>query len=733
MIVNCKIIRQVFNDIMSEFRVLSCIPIGENPKELKLNNYGNFTISGSNLSGLKIGQEISLEIKEDSKSKYDGSYVLINLAGFNFDNKKIEVERNQEFPILSGMMEESQAKHVLEAYPDFIQMILNGQEKEIDYKNIYNVGEYRLNQYIDKVKSSCNSILFTPVSYEYGVEDYKIIQKFSQFYNSPEQLKESFQVNPYHVYIDQAEYSFDKADKLVLIKFPNMIDSFERCKYGCLEILKENESEGDTRLNANLLASLAKELIPETMNHIVEVVKNCDLFHFNEGNKYSSIQSTYQAEQNICNNLQNRLKNPVVTEMNWEDFIEVDGFTLSEQQQEILKVMQNNSVAILTGYAGCGKSSSMKALIRMLEAHGRSYTMLCPTGTAAKVLSKATGRYASTIHMFLATQAECGEFLILEESSMVGVELLSKLLDAVPESTKLLFICDPSQLPSISCGNVVHDILTSKKVPNVNLTKIFRYNSSGLITVATDTRMGNSNSFSNQYEDYNYVEESSNVVKQILEIYSNLLSQGYNKNEILILSPYNKGKAGTYIINEAIQENFNKHDFLDVSCKRNSTTIRFKVGDKVINKKNNYKIPRLDPTEDGYEKNGNLMFVANGSIGTIISSYYENDKICFAVQFEDGIGAFEGNDIKNLLLGYAISIHASQGNQSKAVIVVISNGHKRMINRNLLYVAFTRAQEKLVVIGDNDTITDGMQIEETILRDTWLGDMLKEESNVLFN
>ena len=405
----------------------------------------------------------------------------------------------------------------------------------------------------------------------------------------------------------------------------------------------------------------------------------------------------------------------------------VDGYKYCFTVPSHQLVLRRKNNIFITG--NCGKSQSMKALIYMLEDNSYSYTMLCPTGTAAKVLSKATNRHASTIHMFLVNKEECGDFLLIDEASMVGVNLLAMLLSVIPKETKLVFICDPSQLPSISCGNIVHDILESHKVPNVNLTKIFRYNSSGLVTVATDTRMGNPSSFTNQYSDYKFIEESDDPVKQAVEEYEKFLHQGYSKSDILILSPYNKGSAGTYAINKEIQSKFNPNPLLDVSYKRDFATIQFAIGDRVINKKNNYNVPVLEMGAMGYEKTGKSMFVANGSIGVILAEYREDDQACFAIQFDDGVGKFKGPEISNLLLGYAVSIHASQGNQARAIIVVVSKEHTHMLNRNLLYVGFTRAQEHLTVIGNKGAIENGMRIEETMLRDTWLRDMLTKGVN----
>lgn len=725
MLVNCCITKQLYNDPVSGFKILSCKP-KNNPNGLVLSQYGTFTISGNNLSGLSINQEVELDIVSSYSPKYPESYRVISLGAFKPNGEKIDVDPKQELNILCGLMTKNQAKSVNKAYPNFVSMILNGQEEQIDYKNIYGVGPVYLETYIKKVKQAYRYIMFIPIANKFGIEDINIVQKLANVYLSPNELSDDMKLNPYHVCIDLLEMPFSRADKLILTNRPELIDCFERCEYACVHCLKKNETLGNTRILANELAQMVYSIAPEALKKIVTAVSTSEHIYYNKEHKQVSLKSTYEAEAIIADNIQSRLDDSTITRMDWQNYVEVDGLKLTDEQQQILQVAQDNGVMILTGSAGCGKSQSMKALIYMLEAHGYSYTMLCPTGTAAKVLSKATSRQASTVHMFLATNDECGDFLILEEASMIGVELLAMLLGSIPKSTKIIFICDPSQLPSISCGNIVHDILESSKVPNVNLTKIFRYNSSGLITVATDTRMGNPSSFTNQYDDYKFIEESNNPVEQVVEEYERLLSQGYNKSDILILSPYNKGEAGTYAINKAIHAKFNPNPLLDVSYKRDSTTIQFAIGDRVINKKNNYSVPKMEMGTEGYEETTGVMFVANGSIGVILAEYREDDQACFSIQFEDGIGKFKGPEIANLLLGYAVSIHASQGNQARAVIVVVSKEHKRMINRNLLYVGFTRAQEHLTIIGNKEAIEDGMNVEETAIRNTWLVEMLKD-------
>lgn len=723
--VKCIPTKELFRDFITHHRIISCIPI-DNNSEIQLNKYGNFTISGSNLDNIQLNQEANIIITPDNKSKYEASYIMLAYEGVDFGEEGIVVDPRYELEILSRLMDSNQAKNVNEAYPNFVSLVLNNKQDTIQHKNIKNVGQKRLDLYISKVQADCKAILFYPTAFDNGIVSGEDIRELQTHFNTPDELKNALSTNPYHVYVDLIGYSFDKADRLVAKHHPEFIDSKERCEYGCLEILKENQLLGDTRLNANIMASEAKKLMPEAKHHMVEAVKDSEVIHYDEDTKYASIEETYQDELLIAQNIVNRLHNPIPTPMNWEQYTTVDGFALTDEQSQMLTKIQDNSIVFLTAPAGGGKSSSMKAVIRMLEGNGYSYTMLCPTGTASKVLAKATGRDAYTIHMFLAKEMMCGDFLILEESSMLGVDLLAKLLKSIPESTKIIFICDPSQLPSISPGNVVHDILGTGLVTNVNLTKIFRYNSSGLITVATDTRQGNSSSFKNNYPDYHFIEAEEDSVTQVVKTYGEALKNGYSKNDILVLTPYNKTNKGTYAINEAIQAKYNPNDFTDVSIKHGSTTIRFKIGDRVINKKNNYHVPILEYDEETGRlvETADEFFVANGSIGVIREHYKEDGYDCLAIEFEEGIGLFKGVSISNLLLGYAVTIHASQGNQAKAVIVLFDQIHKRMVNRNIEYVSFTRSQQELWVIGNSQVIEEGMEIEETMLRDTNLKDMV---------
>ena len=731
--IKCIPTKELFRDFITHYRIISCIPIENNPK-LELNNYGNFTISGSNLDNIQLNQEANIIITLDNKSKYPASYIMLGYEGVDFGKEGIIVNPKYELEILSRLMEESQAKNVNEAYPNFVSLVLNNKQDTIQHKNIKNVGQKRLDLYVSKVQADCKAILFYPTAFDNGIVSGEDIRELQTHFNTPDELKNALSTNPYHVYVDLIGYSFNKADRLVLKYYPDFIDSKERCEYGCLEILHENEYDGDTRLNANLMASEAKKLMPEAKHHMVEAVKNSELIHYNEDTKYASIEETYQDELLIAEHILSRKNEPMFEfyPMNWQEFKTVDGFNCTDEQMAILKIIgEGGRVGILTGSGGTGKTSSVKALIRMLEANGHTYTLLAPTGVAAKRMRESTGRPASTIHMFLAHEdAIPSEYVIVDETSMVAVQLLAKLLNKIGKDPNLIFVCDEAQLASISCGNIVQDLIDSGVVPRANLTKVFRYGVGGIATIATDARMGTMENLSKPFNDFKFVPINSNPIEQILEEYDKLIEKGYKKDEILVLSPYNKGHKGTYEINKAIQSRYNANDYTFASYQRQGMgKIQFKVGDMVLNTKNNYHMPSLEIDEDNLEMYGEMQ-VMNGDIGVVRECRGNEKNPMLIVEFDEGMAAISNSDIANLLLGYSVSIHKVQGAQNKAIIVVIDKEHKRLLSRNLMYVAFSRAQEYMVVIADEDVLRERLEVQENLERDTWLEGMLNDGSRI---
>lgn len=550
--------------------------------------------------------------------------------------------------------------------------------------------------------------IWTDIKKKYRIYSTKKYNQIKRTYETPQEFEEEVYKNTYFMLICYLEKSFKLADELALQIKPELKESVERCVWVCRELIHKHESEGNTKMNASSLARALHSSYSELMPFILQAVEN-PIFYYDKENKFLALKSTWENECRIANVIKQKLKNPIDSEMEWQKYSEVDGMKLTEEQLSLLESINKNNIVMLNGSAGTGKSQTTKALIKMLDDNCYSYTLLAPTGIAAKRLRQATGRQASTIHMHLACHRSVGDFLIIDECSMIGVNLLGSLFNFIPDYTKIVLICDEAQLASISCGNIVQDIIDSGVMPIVNLTKVFRYGIGGIATVATDVRIGKNLSENMNFEDYKFIPISSNPINDILSIYEKEI-KNYSPEDIMILSPFNVRNAGTYAINSALQNKYNTNPTF-LTYKKQGFDIEFKIGDRIVNTENNYHM-----TSDY----GDELAVMNGDIGTII----DNDGYNTTVKFDNGIAYLENNDMYKMLLATAVSVHKSQGNQAKCVIIVIDKSHGFFLNRNIEYVAMSRAQEKLIVLGDIDTINNALSIQQEKSRETYLKNML---------
>ena len=701
--------RMIFNNPESNFSIISCRTKDEsietNPK------YGTISLKGTGIADLKIGQSIDCIIEPCVDDKYKYNYKFIGFAGFVAKDGKFNLTEKAELQTLRSLMTNGQAESCHAAYPHFVSMVLNGEADKLDYKKIRGVGKVLLPRYIDKIKTINKRVEFMGETYAWGIEHDEDINKIAATYKNVYEFSKDINTNPYAVMVNLLEWSFDRADRAIINKTCQWLDSYERCEAATIYALKHNELDGNTRMQAKMLFDIIKRRAPQCIRRLFDVVTKAAQVHYDAPSQNTALQATYSAEQHIADVIKKKIANPHYYPMDWQKFTSVDGLELTDEQAQILEMACKQDVMMLTGSAGTGKSQTTKAIIEMLEANNYTYTLLSPTGIAAKRLREATGREASTIHMFLTCGDNLGDYVLIDEMGMVSVHLLSMLFDKVTDITKIIFIADPSQLASIACGNIVEDMLDSGIVPVCNLTKVFRYNTSGIITIATDVRNGVNDHLTDTFTDYKFIETDTLVINQIEQEYAQLLADGYSKDDVLILSPFNKGEVGSLAINAAIQAKFNPNELSKVGHTVNDVPIYFKVGDKVINKKNEYAMPLVDD---------DTAFVANGDIGTVMEIVPDEKEPYMIVRYDCGDCIVDKAHIKNTLLAYAISIHSCQGSQAKAVIVVIDRSHARMLSRNLLYTSVSRAQERLILIGDEAAIQEGLKVQEEKERDTEL-------------
>ena len=544
----------------------------------------------------------------------------------------------------------------------------------------------------------------------YGITLTEHNNKLDRHYDGNlKQFRDDMKANPYHVFVDICDMSFTYADAIIMRCHHAKPDAYCRCQYAVYAVLQKNELDGNTRMTDAKLAEGVFDIANEVMGHIVNVVKDDPLIHYEPSRHLVAFEQTYKDELLIADHIKARLARHEPIKHDIEQYRCDGDMELTDEQMSALRMVLDNDVCMLNGQAGSGKTSTTNAIIHLLEDMNVSYQLLAPTGIAAKMMRQYTGRPSMTCHMFLLNSWK-PDYIILDEASICSVHLLAVLLSQIGYAPKLVFIADNAQLASIQCGSLVQNMIDSGLIPRVELTKIFRYNSSGIVTMATDIRQGSCVHLTADFPDYLFVPEDKNdPIGQVVEQYDRLIADGYSIDDIVVLCPFNR-RVGSDAINAAISAKYNPN----APVRKNSV---IKLGDKVLNCKNNYH-------------GGNDDMIANGDVGYLRSVEYDyatkNNTVM--VEFADGIKNV--GSLSVLKQAYAMSTHKSQGSSAKAVIVLIDPMHGFMLSRNLLYTAVTRARERLVIVGNSDTIMRGVRVEENMRRNTWLKEMLDNHTTI---
>lgn len=737
--VKARVVKEIYHN--DNFYILALSPMQEN-KDLVISQYGTFTCKGE-LSMLTVGQDYELVLEEINNDKYGTSYKVIDIPSLNVD----DLTDDDEMQILRQITTDSQAEYVHKAYPNFIRLIINGEEDKIDINKIYNVGVTRLNIYkrLINEKFRYYYLMKQTQPYEISMSDCKLLLNK---YRTIEECVYRIESEPYYTLMEILGRTFEHIDKMILDVQPNLKVSEKRCEALIIGVLRRNEIDGSTRLYANDLFYYikeeydAKELLPM----LKDVAVKSDLIYFDEETKDLSIMSTYLAECRIAEFVKEKIRNSKKLNIDYTKYKNIDDFTMSDMQLNALKVFCESNVSILSGTAGVGKTASVKGLISLMEDNNLTYTLLSPTGKAARVLSESTGRKAYTIHKRCFSGDIDTDVIIVDECGMVSLDVFCMLLTSISNTNaRIVFVGDPAQLSSIGLSKIFDDLIKSSVVPMTMLTEVFRYKSDGSLFVATNVRQGKN--FFNDKEFVKYddstLEYSVNdnyrfiltddILNRTVTEYKKLLQKGIKKENILVLSPFNVGLFGTYAINNEIQEMVNPAKPNEKVQIRNisKTKIVFRTGDLVINTKNDYEAVKADNYYQCAEIEGasvsdynDYATVVNGQTG-IIRDVVDDGLI---VQFDEDLIYVDKSKLNQLLLGYAISVHKSQGSTTDYSINIVSNAHKKMLTRGLLYVATTRCKKAHIDIGDINAFKYALTVDDNDLRQTWLLDLLTKNA-----
>ena len=393
---------------------------------------------------------------------------------------------------------------------------------------------------------------------------------------------------------------------------------------------------------------------------------------------------------------------------------------LAYQQKEAIKKSLTEKLMVITGGPGTGKTTIIKAILKIAIAQGLKVELAAPTGRAAKKLSETTGKEAKTIHRLLEFSPKERKFLrdeehplntdiiILDESSMIDIILFYHFLKAVPKKASLILVGDVDQLPSVGPGAVLKDIINSKKVQVVRLTEIFRQAKDSLITINAHRinqgdfpiikgEKGSDFFFIQKQEPEEALDTIKSLVKERIPRYLSLSPI----DDIQVITPMHKGFLGTINLNKEMQMLLNPNG--------KEIARGFKIGDRVMQIINNYDLE-----------------VFNGDIGKI--SDWDPEEQIIKVRFEDKTVPYELTDLDELTLAYAISVHKSQGSEYPVVIMPILTQHYLMLKRNLLYTGITRAKRLMILVGTKKAVAIAVKNDKVAKRYTLLEQRIKNKS-----
>ncbi len=406
----------------------------------------------------------------------------------------------------------------------------------------------------------------------------------------------------------------------------------------------------------------------------------------------------------------------------------------ANNQKQAIKSATSSGVTIITGGPGTGKTTVIKAILDIFISSGISFMLCAPTGRAAKRMSEAASSEARTIHRLLETRFNSkGEqkfvhdrhnplpynAIIVDEVSMVDVLLMQNLLDAVRDGTYLILIGDSDQLPPVGAGNVLFDMISCGHFPTVRLTHIFRQAQESLIvTNAHSINNGDLPILNNRKNDFFFLQErtAEKLVELISDLCEKRLPSTYGispLNDIQIITPTRKGPLGTAALNTAMQAVLNPPSRKKTECKIGSTIYR--VGDKVMQTKNNYDILWL---QDGKEGSG----VFNGDIGTIL--FIDTKKQNMIIQFDDRMAEYDFSLLEDVDHAYAVTVHKSQGSEYPVVIMPFYDFPPMLMSRSLLYTAVTRAKRMFIGVGMAKRVQTMVENDRRQVRNTTLSKLI---------
>lgn len=644
---------------------------------------------------------------EGDRIEVVGDLIYHDKYGEQINVKNVRLKKPSDRESIIKYLASGNIKGIGKKTAEAIYDIFGKESLDILYKNpdkllkVEGIGKKKLNDIklsAEETRDSRKSLEFLQslrISYNLSL---KIYNKYGE--NTIDIVKS----NPYKLIEDIKGIGFSMADNLARNMQMEANSPF-RISAGLRYVIDyEADFNGHTSLEITYLIDEAARLLKADTNLIAAQIEadllsgKLELVEIEE-KSYVYSKSLYQAEKSVAMAIAKKIKGK------YEFDIEIneDLMIYSKEQKQAIKSAFCNMLLVITGGPGTGKTTIINAITTILDKNELSYALAAPTGRAAKRMQEATDSEANTIHRLVGIRpdmpiAEYNEenpidkdYIIVDEMSMVDIFLMKSLLDAIGENTALILVGDSDQLPSVGPGNVLSDILNSN-AKSIRLKKIFRQaGQSNIIVNAHRINEGNYPILNQPNKDFFFINTSANDFnKTLLQLIENRLPNFYKLDpikDIEVLALSRKTAWGVDAINKSIQEALNKEkSFLKINDRI------FKLHDKVMQVRNNY-----DLRAQNYVTNDDGVY--NGDIG-IITKIDTNEE-SLEVEFDDGkIVKYKKEDIKDLDLSYAITVHKSQGSEFKCVIIPMMQVAPMLLTRNLFYTGVTRAKNLVVLLGD---------------------------------
>lgn len=555
---------------------------------------------------------------------------------------------------------------------------------------------------------------------------------------------EKVEENPYYLCSLGLGISFERAENIESKLEKKPLPDF-RISEGILHVMRYNSANrGHTCIPRDKLLKPSADLLEVTQDEIdiaidklvsTAQLKACEI----DGKEFVFLPSAYLAEKKIAERIGivAGFPPPGAPQLaDWIDYIEQQNNIKYETQQRLaIATAAKKGLLVLTGGPGTGKTTTIKGIINIFQRQNLDIALAAPTGRAAKRMSEVTGMEAKTIHRLLEVEwdeddrpvfrrdasnpLECNA-LILDELSMIDIHLFASLLEALPLGCRLILVGDSDQLPPVGAGNVLQDLILSDMLPVVCLSQVFRQAlESKIITNAHKIVNGETPDLKNDGKDFFHMERPSSFMtsQTVVELCCERLPKAYKWDafsDIQVICPSKKGETGTQNLNKLLQNALNPAE------KGKSEIIVagkvFRVGDKIMQVKNNYNIEWESPSEKG-------TGIFNGDIGILTAIDTKTSLV--TVNFDGREAIIPGEYLSELELAYAVTVHKSQGSEFKAVIIPAINIVPNLAYRNLLYTAVTRAKDLLVTVGSAQMIDAMTQNDRKSKRYSALSHFLK--------